>query len=193
MAALRCGSVWACWRTAGSVRRLRCTAPAALLALLLACVRTAYGAKPSQPCSRRALLRRASGRTLCAGVSRMPMLLFALRRRGSSVRAAAAASSHAKSAPQPAASTTPTARRARRTPPAAGARASTQRHSLAPARASRQQRHLPASARGGSPARAPARRCGNDPYHAGGYGFTLQGDHNVRAGWHAPVCLRRPR
>jgi hypothetical protein len=25
-----------------------------------------------------------------------------------------------------------------------------------------------------------ARRCGNDPFHAGGYGFTLQGDHNVR-------------
>ena len=44
MAALRCCSVWACWRTAGSVRRLRCTAPAALLALLLACVRTAFGA-----------------------------------------------------------------------------------------------------------------------------------------------------
>ena len=38
-----------------------------------------------------------------------------------------------------------------------------------------------ARACGGSTGRAPARRCGNDPYHAGGYGFTLQGDHNVRA------------
>ena len=44
-----------------------------------------------------------------------------------------------------------------------------------------------AAARGHSPARAHACRCGNDPYHAGGYGFTLQGDHNVRPGCHAPV------
>jgi len=32
--------------------------------------------------------------------------------------------------------------------------------------------------------------CGNDPYHAGGYGFTLQGDHNVRpcAAWPPAAC-----
>ena len=78
--------------------------------LLLACVRTAYGASASRlartaavasPCfpSRRAPLRRASGRTLCAGVLRLRCCTGMCSCRDLPCGAVAAASSHAKSAP----------------------------------------------------------------------------------------------
>jgi hypothetical protein len=104
------------------------------------------------------------------------------------IEAAALTPPHACAFPrslgQAAVSITPTAPRVWRTPPAAGARSSPARRAASAAQrcaaTAPPQNRMSALTRALLPA-----RCGNDPYHAGGYGFTLQGDHNVR--------LRAPR